>query len=58
MEVSGQFHASAVLPPGGNILLYPLCRKLGGPQSQSGHYGEEKYLPPLLVQCLRLALSK
>jgi hypothetical protein len=21
---------------------YPLDRKLGGPQSQSGHYGEEK----------------
>jgi hypothetical protein len=25
-----------------------LYRRLGGPQSQTGHYGEEKYLFPLL----------
>jgi hypothetical protein len=27
---------------------YPFHRKLGGPQSQFGHYGEEKNLFPLL----------
>jgi hypothetical protein len=27
---------------------YPLYRRLGGPQSQSGHYGEKKNLLPLL----------
>jgi hypothetical protein len=40
MEVSGQFHVPAALP------LYPLARKLGGPQSQSGRCGKKKqYLP-------------
>jgi hypothetical protein len=41
MEVSGQIHAPAALPPG-KQLRYPLDRRLGGPQSQSGPYGEEK----------------
>jgi hypothetical protein len=43
MEVSGQLHAPAALPPG-----YPLDRRLGGPQSHSGCGGEEKnaQLPP------------
>jgi hypothetical protein len=41
MEVSGQLHVPAAL------LLekdprYPLDRRLGGPQSWSGHGGEEK----------------
>jgi hypothetical protein len=31
---------------GGNQPRYPLDRRLGGPQSQSEHYGEEKNLPP------------
>jgi hypothetical protein len=26
---------------------YPLSRRLGGPQSHSGRFGEEKYLLPL-----------
>jgi len=26
---------------------YPLNRRLGGPQSHSGRFGEEKYLLPL-----------
>jgi hypothetical protein len=36
---------------------YGLCRRLGGPQSRSGPYGEEKNIPPLgeiehrLVSC-------
>ena len=33
MEVGGQRHAVAALPPGKT--QYPLCRRLGGPQSQS-----------------------
>jgi hypothetical protein len=30
----------------GNISGYPLDRKLGGPQNQSGRSGEEKILDP------------
>jgi hypothetical protein len=41
MEVSDQHHAPAALPPGKEP-QYPLDRRLGGPQSQSGHGGEEK----------------
>jgi hypothetical protein len=39
MEVSGQLHAPAVLPPGKDS-WYPLDRRLGGPQSRSGRGGE------------------
>jgi hypothetical protein len=46
MEVSGQLHASAALPPGKEP-LYPLDRRLGGPQNRSGHGGEEKNSQPL-----------
>jgi hypothetical protein len=35
MDVNGQFHAPAALPPGKSS-LYPLDRRLGGPQSRSG----------------------
>jgi hypothetical protein len=35
MEVSGQLHAPAALPPGKSP-WYPLDRRLGGPQSRSG----------------------
>jgi hypothetical protein len=47
MEVSGQLHAPAALPPGKSP-WYPLDRRLGGPQSRSGRGGEEKnfLLPP------------
>jgi hypothetical protein len=31
MEVSGQLHAPAILPPGERVFWYPLARKLGGP---------------------------
>jgi hypothetical protein len=41
MEVGGQFHAPAALPPGKEP-RYPLDRRLGGPQSRSGRGGEEK----------------
>jgi hypothetical protein len=34
MEVGGQRHAPAALPPG--TTRHPLCRRLGGPQSWSG----------------------
>jgi hypothetical protein len=43
MKVSGQPHASAVLPPR-NGSRYPLDRRLGGPQSRSGRRGEEEIL--------------
>jgi hypothetical protein len=43
MEVSGQLHVPAALPPG-KVPRYPLDRRLGGPQSRSGRCGEEKNL--------------
>jgi hypothetical protein len=43
--VSGQLHAPAALPPGKEP-RYPLDRRLGGPQSRSGRFGEEKILDP------------
>jgi hypothetical protein len=55
MEVSGQLHAPATLPPEKSPWL-PLDRRLGGPQSQSGCSGEEKNsqcllgLKPLIIQ--------
>jgi hypothetical protein len=46
MEVSGQLHAPAGLPPGKDP-RYPLDRRLGGPQSRSGRGGEEiDFQPP------------
>jgi hypothetical protein len=36
------------LYPQGKIPHYPLNRRLGGPQSRSGHCWEERYLLPLL----------
>jgi hypothetical protein len=45
MEVSGQLHATADLPPGKSP-WYPLDRRLGGPQSRSGRGGEEKIPSP------------
>jgi hypothetical protein len=41
MEVSGQLHAPAALPPGKEPLI-PTDRRLDGPQSWSGRGGEEK----------------
>jgi hypothetical protein len=46
MEVSGQLHAPAILPPGKSP-WYPLDRMLRGPQSRSGRGGEEKNSQPL-----------
>jgi hypothetical protein len=47
MQVSGQLQTPGALPPGKKI-RYPLDRRLGGPQSQSGRGVEEKnsQLPP------------
>jgi hypothetical protein len=44
MEVSGQLHAPADLPPGKSP-WFPLDRRLGGPQSRSGHGGGKKKFP-------------
>ena len=38
MQVGGQRHAPAALPPGKN--QYPLYRRLDGPQGQSGRVGK------------------
>jgi hypothetical protein len=46
MEVRGQLNALAALPPKRKH-RYTLKRRLGGPQSQSEHFGEEKNLFPL-----------
>jgi hypothetical protein len=46
MEVSGQLHAPAFLLPGKEP-LYPLDRRLGGPQSRSGRGGVEKSSQPM-----------
>jgi hypothetical protein len=46
MEMSGQFHDPAALPPGKQP-RYPLYRGLGGPQSWSGRYKEENNLLPI-----------
>jgi hypothetical protein len=43
MEVSGQLHALAALPRGSRP-RYPMDRRLGGPQSRSERYGEDKNL--------------
>jgi hypothetical protein len=37
MKANGNFNT--------NSLRYPIGKRLGGPQSLSGHYGEEKILP-------------
>jgi hypothetical protein len=36
--------AHHLTPPKGTVSRYPLYRRLGGPQRQSGCYGEEKNL--------------
>jgi hypothetical protein len=41
IKLNGQLHALAVLLQGKDP-WYPLNRRLGGPQSCSGHGGEEK----------------
>jgi hypothetical protein len=46
MEMSGRIHAPAALPEG-KSLWYPLDRRPGGPQSQSGRGGEEINSQPL-----------
>ena len=43
MGVGGERHGPAALPPGKT--WYPLCRKLGGPQSLSGRVRKIS-LPP------------
>jgi hypothetical protein len=53
MEVRGQFHAPAALPPGKDPPVH-----IGGPQNRSGHGGEERNshplarLEPLIIQSI------
>jgi hypothetical protein len=44
MEMSGQLHASVALSQRKSP-QYPLDRRLGGPQSRSGHSEEKKNIP-------------
>jgi hypothetical protein len=44
----GELAASHPLPPKGKRCQYPLSRRLGGSQSQSEHFGEEKNVWSLL----------
>jgi hypothetical protein len=46
MEVCGQLHAPAALPPQGKNPWYPLDRSLDGSQIRSGRGGEEKNSQP------------
>jgi hypothetical protein len=43
--MSGQLHAPTALPTGKSP-QYPFYRRLGGPQSCSGQYGEVKIFDP------------
>jgi hypothetical protein len=43
MKVNGRLHTLVALPPGKEP-RYPSDRRLGGPQSQSGHCEEEENL--------------
>jgi hypothetical protein len=47
MEVSGQLHSPAALPPREKGPCYPLNRRLGGSQSRSGRGTEEKNSQPV-----------
>ena len=40
MKLSGQHHAPAALSP--DKSQYPLNRRVGGPQSRSGRFGDKK----------------
>jgi hypothetical protein len=48
--------APQLLYPRGNRSQYPLDTRLGGPQNQSGCYGEEKNLTPARNQTLAIQL--
>jgi hypothetical protein len=47
MDVTGELHAYAALPPGRKFSRYPLDRRLGGPHNRSGHCGVKENLFPL-----------
>jgi hypothetical protein len=47
MEVSGQLHVPAALPPGKNP-QYPFNERVGGPHSRFRRFGEQKNLLPLM----------
>jgi hypothetical protein len=53
MEVRGQLQTPAALPPEKEPAHYPMDRKLGEPQSQSGHCRIQKtlfLLPGIKIQ--------
>jgi hypothetical protein len=57
LEVCGELHAPAALPPGKEP-RYPLDRRLGGVQSHSGKYGEEKiYISIFFIKDISSSIS-
>jgi hypothetical protein len=58
MEVSSLLHGLAVLPPGKNPFLYPLNRRLGGPQRRSGGFRKEKNVLPQVIFSFRDVRSR
>jgi hypothetical protein len=57
MELSGQLHAPAALPPGKEP-WYPLDKRLGGPQSPSGRFLRRKFLVTFSESACRIAINK
>jgi hypothetical protein len=51
-----QFHAPASLPTGKEPLVY-VGKRLGGPQSRPGRYGEQKILDPTGTRTSRLVVQ-
>jgi len=45
MEMNGQLYIPGVLPPG-NEPHYPVTKRLGGPQTWSGRFGEAEIRGP------------
>jgi hypothetical protein len=52
MGMSGQRHATATLYPRGKTPGYPLYRRLGGPQSRSGHRSPGRPARSQTLYCL------
>ena len=61
MAICGQHHAPVVVPPGKKH-RYPFNTRLGGPQSRSERFGEDKNLvslpgfEPRIIQLVTLAV--
>jgi hypothetical protein len=54
--MSGQIYAMVALAPGKSF-RYPLDRRLGGPQTRFGRYGEVKILDPTRTRTPTLSIQ-